>query len=186
MARPKKVLEVKDEEIEKQSLQHSEEPEVKDDPLPSKEKEKIKEEIVVLNLPSQKQLNKQKLDKFIEEETKLVKGRFRNYETPGGNLRVQIRKYPGIPAFDKIMIDNEMYEVPLYVARHLNGIDATAGGCSKKINTCAWPTHGFKWDRDKPMPQSREGDAGIPVPLIGISKWNRRFGFESLQFDTEM
>ena len=83
------------------------------------------------------------------------------------------------------MVDNEMYEVPLYVARHLNGIDASAGGGTTKINTCSWPTHGFKWDSDKAMPASREGDAGIPVPLIGISKWNRRFGFESTVFDPE-
>jgi hypothetical protein len=178
MARPKKVVESKPAELEKQSSQAVEEMKVTD-PVTKKE------EIILIAPPSPKQLSKEKLNKFIEEETKLVKGRFRNYETPGGNLRVQIRKYPGIPPFDKIMIDNEMYEVPLYVARHLNGIDATAGGGTTKINTCSWPTHGFKWDRDKPMPASREGDSGIPVPIIGISRWNRRFGFESTAFDPE-
>jgi gamma-glutamylcyclotransferase (GGCT)/AIG2-like uncharacterized protein YtfP len=143
------------------------------------------EEVKATNPFTKKELAKEKLNKLIEEETKLVKGRFRNYEAPGGNLRVQIRKYPGIPPFDKVMVDNEMYEVPLYVARHLNGIDASAGGGTTKTNTCAWPTHNFQWDRNKPMPASREDDMGVPVPILGVSKWTRRFGFESTIFDPE-
>jgi len=141
------------------------------------------EEKIIIPTFSNKQATKEKLARLIAEETKLVKGRFRNYEAPGGSLRVQIRKYPGIPAFDKVMLDNEMYEVPLYVARHLNGVDVSAGGGNHKINTCAWPTHGFKYDVDKPMPGSTQDDRGIPVPIIGVSKWNKRFGFESMEFD---
>lgn len=147
--------------------------------------EEIKKEPKVAS-QSLRQSTKEKLAKLISEETKIVKGRFRNYEAPGGSLRVQIRKYPGIPAFDKVMIDNEMYEVPLYVARHLNGIDVSAGGCGQKINTCSWPTHGFKAESDGSLPGSRLDDMGIAVPIIGVSKWNKRFGFESLEFDAAM
>jgi len=153
-----------------------------------KKEEKVieaKEEIKFVCPSSEKQIAKERLAKLIEEESKLVKGRFRNYETPGGSLRVQIRKYPNIPSFDKVMLDNETYQIPLYVARHLNGVDKSAGGCDGKIHTCSWPTHGFKWDSDRPAPGSNQNDQGIPVPIIGVAKWNRRFGFESLEFDTE-
>lgn len=147
----------------------------------------VEEKIVVINRqdsPKQED-SKARLRRLIEEETKLVKGRFKNYESPGGSLPLFIKKYPDIPPFDKVLFDGEMYEVPLYVARHLNGVDALAEGCGRKINTCAYPTHGFKWDPGKPMPQSTEGSGGIPVPIVGVAKWNRRFGFESLEFDTD-
>jgi len=172
MARPKKFV-----EDVKESLQQC----VEDTNTNCEAK---KEDDLPILPPDKKQLSKEKLNRLIAEETKLVKGRFRNYETPGGSLRVQIRKYPGIPAFDKMMNDNQMYEVPLYVARHLNGVDKVAEGCNCKINTCAWPTHGFQWEADKPMPMSRLDDGGIPVPIIGITKWNKRYGFDSLEFDT--
>lgn len=179
MARPRKnSLEVIDESVGEEN-EIEEKIEVTD-PADNKK------EIIVVTAPSKKELGKEKLDQLIKEETRLVKGRFVNKETPGGSLRVQIRKYPNIPPFDKVMMDGESYEVPLYVARHLNGLDASAKGCGGKINTCSWPTHGFKWDPDKPMPSSTEGMGGIPVPIIGVQKWNRRFGFESLEFDTSI
>jgi hypothetical protein len=129
-----------------------------------------------------------KLEKFIEEEKKLVKGRFRSFQNPGETMRIQVRKYPAVPMFDKSMTDGEAYEVPLYVARHLNGIDATAEAINGKLGTCSYPVHGFKWDPSKPLPSSTmgngpDGQGGIPVPLVGVAKRIRRFGFESLEFD---
>ena len=181
MARPKKVKEESNVAVIEKDLQQaaptSNKPEV-EKPLPKRE------EIVILAPPSQKEINKMKLDQLIREETRLVKGRFRNHETPGANLRVQIRKYPGIPAFDKVMEDNKIYEIPLYVARHLNGVDISAGGPTTKLNTCAYPTHGFLWDKDKPPPASDINNQGMVVPIIGVEKWNRRFGFDSMEFDT--
>lgn len=122
------------------------------------------------------------LNKFIEEETKLVKGKFRNLESPGGSVKIAVRKYPGIPMFEKVMEDGRMYEIPLYVARHLNGTDVTAAKAGKKINTCAYPTHGFKCDNSGELPRSQE-DGGMVVPIIGPVKWNRRYAFESMEFD---
>ena len=143
-----------------------------------------KEEIPVnILIPkSTKELAKEALNKFIAEETKMVKGRFRCFETAGASQRIQVRKYPGVPMFDKVMTDGEMYDVPLYVARHLNGIDVTARAVDGKIYTCSYPVHGFKYQGDMPPP-SGLGDGGIPVPLVGVSKRIRRFGFESLEFD---
>lgn len=127
-----------------------------------------------------------RLQQFMNEEKKIVKGRFRCYETPGSSTRIQIKKYKELPMFDMKMMDGEIYEVPLYVARHLNGIDATAQHINGKVNTCSYPVHGFTWNGDN-APSSAHGngpngEGGVPVPLVGVSKRVRRYGFESLEF----
>ena len=128
--------------------------------------------------------NKALLNKFIEEETRLVKGKFRNLETPGASQKITVRKYPPpVPMFEKVMEDGKTYEIPLYVARFINGTDATADRTGKKIHTCAFPTHGFKFDNSGKLPPCQE-DLGVPVPIIAPAKWNRRYSFESLEFDT--
>lgn len=153
-----------------------------------KEVEKTEEVPVNILIPkSTKELAQEALKKFIVEETKMVKGRFRCFENPGASQRIQVRKYPGVPMFDRVMTDGEMYEVPLYVARHLNGIDVTARAVDGKIFTCSYPIHGFKFSGNE-IPRSQEGfgpsgEGGIPVPIIGVSKRIRRYGFESLEFD---
>lgn len=134
-----------------------------------------------------KELAQEKLKEFIAEETRMVKGRFRFLETPGGSVRIQVKKYPGVPMFDKTMMDGEIYEVPLYIARHLNGIDATAKAVNGNVGSCSYPVHGFKWNPGNPMPASMEGfgpagEGGIAVPIVGVAKRVRRFGFESLDF----
>lgn len=130
---------------------------------------------------STKPTSKQFLQKFIEEETRLVKGRFVNKECPGTAANIQCLKYKGVPMFSKSMMDGEMYEIPLWVARWLNGVDVTAGAIGGKINSCAYPVHGFQWDPSKPMPKVDHDADGMPVPII--SKWKRRYAFESLEFD---
>lgn len=124
------------------------------------------------------------LKKFMEEESKMVTGRFKNYESPGGTLPFCAGKYPGQPLFKKTFLDGEVYEVPLWVARHLNGVDKTAKALNGRIGSCSYPIHGFKWDANKPAPQNQEGGGGVPVPIVGVSKRKQRYGFESLEFDT--
>lgn len=131
---------------------------------------------------SGKELAKEKLKKFIEEETKMVKGRFRCFETPGLSTRIQVRKYPGVPMFDKTMRDGEVYEIPLYVARHLNGVDVTASAVDGKINSCAYAVHGFSMNSPDALAHSAIDGGGIPVPIITAQKYTRRYGFESLEF----
>ena len=89
MARPKKT----DKIVEEVKTESSEVVE---------KKEPTKKLIEVISVESNpKQQNKEKLDRFIKDETKLVKGRFRNYETPNGSSRIQVLKYKGVPMFDK-------------------------------------------------------------------------------------
>ena len=135
-----------------------------------------------------KETCKAMLNKMIEEETKMVKGVFRNYETPNGSAPIHVRKYPGIPEFKKTMQDGVTYEVPLYVARFLNGKDAVAKGCDGFIGTCSYGVHGFKMpDQNNLQPSymghGPNGEAGIAVPIVGITKRVRRYGFDSMEFN---
>jgi|GEM_PF-1735640 len=127
---------------------------------------------------------KDKLQAFIEEETKVVRGRFRCFDNPGSSVRIQVRKYKGVPMFDKTMIDEGTYDVPLYVARHLNGVDATATHINGQVNTCSYPIHGFKSVGDNlPAGQEVMGPDGVTiVPKDHIAKRVRRYGFESLEY----
>lgn len=129
-----------------------------------------------------KEAAKEKLQKYIKEETRLVRGIFQCFETPGARVKIIVKKYPGIPHFEQEMQDGNEYEVPLYVARHLNGIDVTASAIDGKVNTCSYPVHGFRWNQGDPMPPSTAGTDGIPVPLVGITKRVKRYGFQSLEF----
>jgi hypothetical protein len=141
---------------------------------------------------SVKEIAKEKLQEFIKEETRLVRGIFQCFETPGSSVKITCKKYPGIPHFEKTMTDGETYEIPLYVARHLNGSDVTAGAVpndktrSTNIGSCSYPVHGFKWSGQQ-APQSAlgmgaHGESGIPVPIVGVAKRVKRFGFQSLEF----
>lgn len=125
-----------------------------------------------------------KLRKFAEEEKRLVKGRFRNYETPGGTATISIKKYHEkyMPPFVKTMMDNEMYEIPLYAARFLNGIDVIANAADCKINTCAHLVHSYAPNSDGSFKKSENDGGGITVPIV-TGKYCRRYGFESLEFN---
>jgi hypothetical protein len=136
---------------------------------------------------SMKELAKERLQEFMKEEMKLVKGVFKCFESPGGSVKVIVKKYPGTQPFEKSMLDGETYEIPLYVARHLNGTDVTAGALSDhtvknvRIGTCSYPIHSFNW-KDGEAPISVEGVERVPVPLLGVSKRVQRYGFQSLEF----
>lgn len=86
------------------------------------------------------------------------------------------------------MTDGETYEIPLYAARFLNGIDVSAGALgdparrNQNIGTCSYGVHGFRMDSPVDLKKSQEGHQGIPVPIVGITSRKRRYGFQSLEF----
>ena len=144
---------------------------------------------------TKKELSKERLKKFMEEESRLVKGIFQCFESPGSTVPVTVHKYPtpehgGIPPFSMSMTDGETYEVPLYVARFLNGVDVTAGamGDANKrninIGTCSYPIHGFAW-KGSQAPSCGQDSKGVPTPLISVFKRIKRFGFQSMEFAGE-
>lgn len=116
----------------------------------------------------EKKAAKAKLEKYMKEELRKVKGIFQNFETPGMAVPIQVRKYPG-HFFSMTMEDGKEYEVPLYIARHLNGIDVTAEAIDGKLGTCSYPISSHIMDKD--------GN-----PTVSVSKRKRRFGFQSVDF----
>ena len=118
--------------------------------------------------PINKEESKKKLEKFMQEELKMVKGIFQFFECPGMAAPINVKKYPG-HFFSMNMQDGQEYEIPLYVARFLNGIDVTAEAISGKLNTCSYPVNSYIMDKN--------GN-----PIASPTKRKKRFGFQSLEF----
>lgn len=137
---------------------------------------------------SLKEIAKDKIAELVKEESRMVKGTFQCFETPGGYVKITVKKYKELPIFEKEMWDGETYEIPLYVARHLNGVDVSAGALGDEstrnpnIGSCSVPIHGFTTSKSGALAPSQLGENGIPVPLVGIVKRRKRFGFQSMEF----
>jgi hypothetical protein len=129
-----------------------------------------------------RELTKEKIKELIAEETKIVRGTFICFETPGASTTVTVRKYPGVPVFTKTMKDGEMYEIPLYVARFLNGTDVSAAVLDTKprenqiIGTCQYGVHGWKMEGSDDLKQGIDTGAEV-LPKSGITKRVKRYGF---------
>lgn len=117
-----------------------------------------------------KKAAKERLNKIMQEESRVVKGVFKCYECPGASATFSVRKYPGQGTKTFTFQDGKEYEVPLWVARHLNGIDATAGELRGKVNSCAYPVHQYHID-------PKTGMSSVEVGTV-----RRRYGFQSLDF----
>lgn len=135
-----------------------------------------------------KEMAKEKLEKMMKEECRTVKGVFHCIETPGSNVKIIVKKFPGIPHFEKIMEDGKTYEIPLYVARHLNGHDITSnafhGGKDRDtfIGTCSYPIHGFKMEgrHSELKPGYQAGETVLPI--VAIVNRKRRYEFQTMDF----
>lgn len=137
------------------------------------------------NLKTRREQCYDRLRPIIAEETKLVRGRFRNYEDPLSMAPVFVKKYPGVPEFNKKMIDGQIYEIPLYVARFLNGVDVLAKGANQKINTCSTPVSSYIIDSGQDPKRSLDESPGeFKGAHVEVTSHKRRYGFESMEFDT--
>ena len=130
----------------------------------TKEKDITPKEKEVTVTLSKKEEGKKRLEKLKTEEMRIVKGRFLFHECPGGSIQVVCKKFKD-HLFDKVMIDNEEYEIPLYVARWLNGIDRSAEDLNGIINSCSYPVHAYA--------QTPQG-----IPRIDVGQWRRRMSFQ--------
>lgn len=91
-----------------------------------------------------------------ERDEKPVRGIFKFYDVPGGEIRFVYKKYKDEPVQTYVMQDDQIYTIPLGVAKHL----------SKN----GWrPEHKHALDEN-----------GKPKEVI--SKKIHRFGFHSLDF----
>jgi len=64
-----------------------------------------------------------------KEDSKLVKGMFKNLEVKGGDANFPYRKYRGEPLRLYNFQDGETYEIPLGLAKHINN------NCKRKRRT---------------------------------------------------
>ena len=127
------------------------------------------------------------LEEKAKEDLKTVKGVFRIFESgrEGSSEKITCRKYhPSIcPMFSKVMFDGFEYELPLYVARFLNGIDNNAEHIDGKIHTCSFVTHGYRSNSGEGM---KEMNDEFHDSNLMVAKRTRRYGFESLEFASGM
>lgn len=105
---------------------------------------------------SRRKISSEEMKKMRERDNKVVKGRFRCFEPPGGQIQFSFKKYKGDPVMNYTMVDGEVYDVPLMVAKHLN-------------ENCWYPQNKNILDAN-----------GQPMQDIG--KKVQRCSFESLEF----
>jgi len=100
--------------------------------------------------------NKAKLRYQRDKDRELVTGMFHFHEVPGGSMSFVYRGYREDQVERYDMIDNQIYKIPLGVAKHLN-------------KNGWYPVHSYAVD-----------DHGKPIMKIGQKV--RRFSFRSLEF----
>lgn len=102
--------------------------------------------------PFKESFDKSPHRKEIEKLMKKVVGRFKFNEVPGGTLEFFCQgKFRGMPLKYYSMVDNYIYEVPYFVAEHLN-------------NSGTYPIHEHQVD-------------GNGQPIIGLKEKVRRYDF---------
>lgn len=97
-----------------------------------------------------------------QNDRKLVVGRFKFHECPGGEITFYYRKYKGDPLEKYTFVDDQVYQIPLGVAKHLK-------------NKCWYPTYDHVVDEHNKL--RRELNQAYRV----IRK-NKRMDFQSLEF----
>ena len=115
--------------------------------------------------------SRDRLEKLQKEESRCVEGVFRFHECPGGTLSVPMKKYRG-KVYKVNLKDGETAKLPLWVARWINGYDASAQARDGKIDSCGYPIHAHTVDRV----------SGITV--VNVGQVRRRMAFESTEFMT--
>ncbi len=97
-----------------------------------------------------------KLRKERDKDRQMVKGVFKYYEVPGGVMEFCFKKYKEDPLEKFTLHDNNVYTIPLGVAKHIN-------------NNTWYPVHQYSKDEN-----------GMPTQKIGQKI--RRMAFQSLEF----
>lgn len=109
--------------------------------------------------------NKKKVEAMRAKDKEVVKGIFRFYEMPNGQLEFVHRAYPGDPVEKYTMVDGQIYSVPLGVAKHLN-------------KNGWYPEYKHIQDPDGKNMQLATGTNRGQY----VAKKIRRFGFQGLDF----
>jgi hypothetical protein len=97
-----------------------------------------------------------KLKYMREKDKELVRGRFKYYDCPGGEMKFVFRRYKGDKIDHYKLIDGQIYSLPLGVIKHLN-------------KDCFYTIHAHATDKD-----------GRPIQVIG--KKVQRCEFVPMEF----
>ena len=116
--------------------------------------EEKKEEISKSALEGKKR--KQSLRYQRDKDREKVKGIFKYYEIPGGQLSFTYKAYKEDPVEKFTLVDGQVYTLPLGVAKHLN-------------KNVAYPVHKYLKDENGKV-------------TIKVGQKVRRCGFQSLEF----
>lgn len=106
-----------------------------------------------------RKITDEEMKKMREKDHKLVKGIFRCYEPRGGSMTFSFKKYKGDEVLKYTMVDGDIYDIPLMVAKHLN-------------QQCFYPKHTHVLDSNG-------------HPSVEVGKKVQRCSFESLEFQDE-
>lgn len=106
-----------------------------------------------------RKISDEEMRKMRQKDHKMVKGIFRCYEPRGGSMTFSFKKYKGDEVLKYTMIDGEIYDIPLMVAKHLN-------------QQCYYPKHSHVLDANG-------------KPSVEVGKKVQRCSFESLEFQEE-
>jgi hypothetical protein len=117
--------------------------------------------------PAVKKDGKHNLKYRRDKHREMVRGVFKFYEVPGGEMSFTFREFKEDPIESYTMYDGEVYTIPLGVARHLN-------------MNCHYPEYEF-------VKGESFQAAGAPVRGFAghtqrITKKVHRCGFQSLEF----
>lgn len=124
--------------------------------ISSIELEEKKKALTVSEREARNEENRRNLMSMCERDREKVKGIFRFYECPGGEMSFPFKAYKWDDIQSYTLKDGEVYSIPLGVAKHLN-------------KNGWYPVHKYALN-----------EAGVPLSCIGEKK--RRFGFQSLEF----
>jgi hypothetical protein len=76
-----------------------------------------------------------KLQYMRDRDREVVKGRFKYYDCPGGEMKFSFKKYKGDSIEKYTLIDGQIYSLPLGVIKHLN-------------KDCFYTVHQYAMDTD--------------------------------------
>ena len=103
-----------------------------------------------------RKMSDQEMSEMRQKDHKIVKGMFKCFEPRGGSMTFSFRKYKGDDVLKYTLVDGEIYDLPLMVAKHLN-------------QNCWWPKHSHVLDSN--------GN-----PSVEVGKKVQRCSFDSLEF----
>lgn len=116
-----------------------------------------------------------------EYDLELVKGVFRNFESPGSCETVIFKKFRDpCPMFKRVMWDGQEYEIPRYVANFLQGYDALCVDGHKKINSCAQAIGNVQTETGVAMLAT--GTDANSTLINAPVRYQKRVGFEPIGF----